>query len=335
MTIIEDKIRELEKIPFLGIRPQDFEDFWRKNLQKEKSVPPGLELKKIPYPLSKVEVFKATLLARDQVKLQGYYLRPKNARNLPGLVRFHGYSSNRGQISELLLWALQGYAILALDVRGQCGETGDARAYPQGAFSGWMTLGIQSPQTYYFRQVYLDALRAVEALANQKEVDEKRIGCMGKSQGGALALVATALNNTFGPEFNLKAQVKAITAAIPFLADFRQGYRMQREGPLDELAWYFRLHDPAHEKEEKIFATLDYFDIVHFAPWLGKETAALVSMSLKDTVCPPPTIYSLYKALPGRKKILVYPEYEHEVPDVYVDEQIAFLAKELGLELEL
>lgn len=354
MTIIQKKLQELENIPSLGGCPEDFGEFWLEELGRDHQVKARLELEEITYPLSKVQVFSAVVLAGDRTELKGYYLRPamtdmkqnpgsnnqfassrdmKNAayppKVLPGLVRFHGYSGNRGQISELLFWALQGYAILALDVRGQCGETPDQRVYPSGSFSGWMTLGLESPHCHYFRQVYLDAARAVEALANQPEVDKERIGCIGKSQGGGLAIVAAGLINALGEEVGLESQAKAVTAAIPFLTDFRRGYQLQNGGPLDELAWYFQLHDPEHKREEKVFRTLDYFDAVNFAPWVGSAT--LVSMGLKDTVCPPPTIYSLYRAISGEKKLLVYPEYGHESPDEFVDRQIEFLARELGL----
>ncbi|MEL1134991.1 acetylxylan esterase [Desulfitobacterium sp. THU1] len=354
MEIIEDKLRELESIPFLGRCPKDFREFWLESLRTDSRVSARLELERIPYPIAKVEVFSATVLGGDEVELKGYYLRPalttisnhgiqKEERTdlnlheegqsqlFPGLVRFHGYSGNRGQISELLLWALQGYAILALDVRGQSGETPDHRVYPAGSFSGWMTLGIESPHQHYFRQVYLDAVRAVAALANQSEVDENRIGCIGKSQGGGFAVTAAAMTNTLGKEVGLQSRVKAVSAAIPFLCDFRRGYQLQSGGPLDELAWYFQLYDPGHRREKEIFKTLDYFDTVHFAPWLGEEVSSLVSMGLKDTVCPSATIYALYRSIEGKKQLLVYPEYGHESPDEFVDRQIEFLARVLGV----
>ncbi|MGI1660156.1 MAG: acetylxylan esterase [Desulfitobacterium sp.] len=333
MEIIEDKLRELESIPCLGRYPKDFSEFWLESLRTDSRVPALLELERIPYPITKVEVFSATVLAGDEVGLRGYYLRPALTviNNFPGLVRFHGYSGNRGQISELLFWALQGYAILALDVRGQSGETPDHRVYPTGSFSGWMTLGLESPHRHYYRQVYLDAVRAVAALANQSEVDESRIGCLGKSQGGGLAVTAAAMTNTLGKEVGLPSRVKAVSAAIPFLCDFRRGYQLQSGGPLDELAWYFHLHDPEHRREKGIFTTLDYFDTVHFAPWLGEEVSSFLSMGLKDTVCPPATVYALYRAIEGKKQLLVYPEYGHESPDEFVDRQIEFLAGVLGV----
>lgn len=111
--------------------------------------------------------------------------------------------------------------------------------------------------------------------------------------------------------------------------DFREAFKLHNDGPLAELAWYFRLFDPEHHREEKVFKVLDFFDALHFAPWIGEQGHCLVSVGLKDTACPPPTIYALYKALSGEKKIHVYPEYGHESPDEFIDRQVEFLAREL------
>lgn len=331
MTFIQEGLRVLEQYRPSGIRPEEFEHFWLDRLQRDKPAAAKLELEEVPYPLSQVQVFKAALPAGDGVILKGYYLRPAYppALHFPGLVRFHGYSGNRGQISELLLWALQGYAVLALDVRGQCGETPDGRSYPAGGFSGWLTLGLDSPENHYFRQVYLDALRAVEALSRQPEVDETRLGVFGKSQGGGLAIAAAGLANGLGKRAGLQARVKAVSAAIPFLTDFRGGFKYHTEGPMVELSHYFRYFDPEHKREGEIFKVLDYFDILHFAPWLGEAAHSLVSIGLKDQACPPTTIHALYQALSGEKQLLVYPEYGHESPDEFMDQQIKLFAKNL------
>jgi cephalosporin-C deacetylase len=329
MSFIQNKIKELEQYSPSGSCPQDFIRFWTESLKSDHPTTARLELNAISYPLTQVEVFNASLQAGDGVVLKGYYLRPALKYQFPGLVRFHGYSGNRGQISELLFWALQGYAVLGLDVRGQCGGTPDGRIYTAGGFSGWMTLGLDSPQNHYFRQVYLDAVRAVEALSRQQEVDEKQIGVFGKSQGGGLAIIAAGLVNGLGQEAGMQAQVKAVSAAIPFLGDFRGAYALHREGPLAELEWYFRLSDPEHKREEDIFKVLDYFDAVNFAPYVGEAVKKLISVGLKDTACPPPTVHALYRALTGEKTLLVYPEYGHESPDEFVDRQIEFLAGEL------
>lgn len=353
MGIVEEKAAELGKYTPELTRPQDFEHFWRMavgeifpghngipswridpeagEISEEYQVSLDLELEDCLYPLKKVKVHKALLEASDGTLLRGWYLCPAEAEEdykVPGLVRFHGYSSNKGKISELLLWALQGYAVLAMDVRGQCGDTPDARVYSSGAFSGWMTLGLDSPMEYYYRQVYLDSIQLIEALARRPEVDARRIGLFGNSQGGALATIAAAILTRFeGEVTGITARVTAVNAGIPFLSDVKKAYREHTDGPWAELDWYFRMHDPLHEREDEIFNVLSYFDAMNFAPWV--KCPVLVSVGLKDTACPPPTIFALYNHLAGEKEIILYPDYGHESNDNHVDKQIIFLAQRL------
>ena len=67
-----------------------------------------------------------------------------------------------------------------MDTRGQGGEwlpgaTGDPGAGASGAeHPGVMTRGIDSPDTYYFRRLYADAVRAVETAAEHPLVDAAR-----------------------------------------------------------------------------------------------------------------------------------------------------------------
>jgi len=313
--------------------PEDFSQFWMEGLTEDLRILPEIELKQIKYPLIQVEVFEACVRAGDGLSLKGWYVRPKDRFNLPGLVRFHGYSGNRGQISELLFWALQGYAVLGMDVRGQCGETPDGRIYSQGHFAGWMTQGVYDPQDYYLRQVYLDAVRLAISLGRQPEVNEDKLGVFGKSQGGGLALITAALINKgsslikaqSGNEVN--PQIKAVCAGIPFLCDFPLAYTQAQDGPLAELTQYFRYYDPEHKTFDHVFNTLSYFDGVNFAPWI--DAPVLFSVGLKDTACPPQTIFGVYNLIVDKKEIAVYPDYGHETIDAFVDRQIAFFAREL------
>lgn len=353
MSIVQEKICQLMKYKPELTRQPDFESFWQmaveevfpqqsslpswkidpesRSIAEEYKVSFKLELEEYKYPLKQVEVFKAVLEAADGTLLHGWYLRPSFANKdnqVPGLVRFHGYSSNKGKICELLLWALQGYAVLAMDVRGQCGDTPDARVYSSGAFSGWMTLGLNSPMEYYYRQVYIDSVHQVEALARRPEVNSQKIGLFGNSQGGALSVVAAALLSRFAKTFEgITARVAAVNAGIPFLSDMKRAYREHTDGPWAEFDWYFRMYDPLHEREDEIFTNLSYFDAMNFAPWVNCPT--LVSVGLKDTACPPPTIFALYNHLNGEKDIIAYADYGHESIDNHVDRQIVFFAQKL------
>ena len=79
-----------------------------------------------------------------------------------------GYGGGRAFPVDHALFAAAGHAELVMDTRGQGGEwmpgaTGDPGAGASGAeHPGVMTRGIASPETYYFRRLYTDAVRALE-----------------------------------------------------------------------------------------------------------------------------------------------------------------------------
>jgi len=62
-----------------------------------------------------------------------------------------------------------------MDTRGQNNQSQDAATPSEGHYMGWMTQGIRDPQSYYYRYVYGDAIRALELLAKREEVDPQRL----------------------------------------------------------------------------------------------------------------------------------------------------------------
>ena len=50
------------------------------------------------------------------------------------------------------------------------------------AFPGYMTRGITDPSTYYYRRVFTDAVRAVEAARSHPAVDPGRVAVSGASR---------------------------------------------------------------------------------------------------------------------------------------------------------
>ena len=63
--------------------------------------------------------------------------------------------------------------------------------YTQG--QEYITQGIESPETYIFRDIVCHCLRALDVLAAQPEVEPEKLIVGGMSQGGGLALVTAAL----------------------------------------------------------------------------------------------------------------------------------------------
>jgi cephalosporin-C deacetylase len=161
-----------------------------------------------------------------------------------------------------------------------------------------MTLGIESPATYYYRRVYTDAVRAVEVAAGHPRVDPARIAVAGGSQGGGIAIAAAALAHR---------HVKLAMADVPFLCHFRRATEITDEMPYQEITRYLKVH---RDRIEQVFRTLAYFDGIHFAPRI--RARCLFSAGLMDMICPPSTIFAAYNRVKAPREIRLYAYNEHE-----------------------
>jgi cephalosporin-C deacetylase len=222
-------------------------------------------------------------------RIRGWYMRPRGDGPFPGVVWYHGYGGQGARPLELYTLAAQGIAVMSMDCRGQGGEVADLPADGLGHSPGWLTKGIREPETYYYRYVYADAVRALEALSGLEEVDATRIAVTGASQGGGLALAAAALSPR--PCF--------AWADIPFLCHFRRGVEVALAGPYPELADFVRRHP---ELEPAVWRTLDYFDNLVLAPWISAPT--VVTAGLWDEICPPSTIFPTFARIGSSDKEL-------------------------------
>jgi cephalosporin-C deacetylase len=282
--------------------PEDFDAFWSKTLDTARYSADGpAEYRQVEdSPLSTVEVFDVRFPGWGGQPVAAWLVLPRGSRGpLPAVVTYIGYSGGRGLHHEHLLFASSGYAHLVVDSRGQGHDTPDPDPVPCTQYvGGFMTRGIEDPAHYYYRRLMTDCVRAVEALREHPAVDPSRIVVSGGSQGGGLALAVAGLAGD---------AVAAALVDVPFLCHFRRAAEIASDGPYPELAHYLSVHkrvDP-----DPVFATLDYFDGVHFAP---RATApALFSVGLMDPVCPPSTVYAAYNRYGGEKDIRVWRFGDH------------------------
>lgn len=145
-------------------RPKDFAAFWAKSREELRQVPVEAEWQGVDYPADGVRLYAVTYAGFGGTRVHAWYAVPARtpAGRLPGLVVFHGYDwSVEGGVHEVVNWGLHGYATLAMLTRGQQGG-GEGMPSTHGHSLGWMTQGILDPATYYYRAVYMDAVRAVD-----------------------------------------------------------------------------------------------------------------------------------------------------------------------------
>ena len=285
------------------VPPADFDAFWSATLAEARDFPLAAEF--LPYDagLKLVDVFDVTFAGFGGHPVRGWFILPAGAsEKRPLVVRYLGYGGGRGLPLDHLAWPAAGYAHLVMDTRGQGsgwspGDTPD----PVGsdvAHPGFMTRGILGRDTYYYRRVFTDAVRAIEAGLSHPLVDASRIAVVGGSQGAGISLAAAAL----------APRVGAIMADVPFLCDFPRAVRMAPRDPYGEISRYLAIH---RNKVETVFETLRYFDGTCFAPRI--TSPALISVAQMDSICPPSTVYAAYNGLSSRDKTMLdYGFNDHE-----------------------
>jgi cephalosporin-C deacetylase len=304
------------------VDPPDFDDFWAATLAATREHDLGLVLEPVDSGLATVEVFDVTFAGFGGHPIRGWLYVPRHVpRPLPGVVQYMGYGGGRGHMYEALLWSAAGYAHLMMDVRGQGanhhpGATGDPVGPSGPVFPGLMTSGIEGPEHYYYRRVFTDAVRAVDALRAAPGVDPDRVAVVGGSQGGGMALAVGALRD----------DVAAVVAHVPFLCDIRRASRITDAMPYKEIGRYLASHRYA---TEQVFRTLSYFDGVSFARRITAPT--WLSAALMDPVCPPSTVFGAYHELRGPKTIQLWEFNGHEGGQAFDDElSVRFLAGLFG-----
>lgn len=303
--------------------PADFDAFWDKTLAEARQFPLAANFKPVETHLKLVNVFDVTFNGYGGQPIKGWFILPKGQdKRLPCLVEYIGYGGGRGFPHEWLDWPNAGYAYFVMDTRGQgsawrSGDTPDLElngGNPQ--LPGFMTRGVFKPETYYYRRVFTDAARAVEAARSHPGVDKSRIALSGGSQGGGITLAAAAL----------VPDVAIAMPDVPFLCNFQRAVDLVDSEPYVEIAHFCQIH---RAQIETVFNTLSYFDGINFA--VRAKAAALFSVALMDTICPPSTVFAAYNYYAGPKEIRVWKFNDHEGGGAHqVIEKFKFAAEKLA-----
>lgn len=162
---------------------------------------------------------------------------------------------------------------------------------------GYFTKGIEDPDNWIFHAFVRDALRALDILAAQPEVDPSHLYCAGLSQGGGLGIMLSAATD----------RIRAACADLPFLSSMPWAIKKAYRYPYKEFA------DWASRRAlgmEAVLGTLAYFDTLNCAT--RAKCPIQVSYGTRDPACTPNTVMAIYKALPEPKNLLVYEDHGHD-----------------------
>ena len=302
--------------------PADFDAFWSRTLDETRSHALEARFDPVETGLTLIETFDVTFAGYGGHPINGWLQVPKGASSrLPCVVEFIGYGGGRGKPHDWLLWSAAGYAHLVVDTRGQGsswlpGDTPDPDPVGDPHFPGFMTRGILDPERHYYRRVYSDGVRAVEAARSHPAVDPRRIAVTGASQGGGITLAVSGLVD----------DLVAAMPDVPFLSHIRRATEITDAHPYQEIARYCVSH---RDQVERVFETLAYFDGMQFAA--RAKAPALFSAGLMDEICPPSTVFASFNHYAGPKEIETWRYNHHEGGGTFqVAEKLAFLDRVLS-----
>lgn len=286
--------------------PEDFDAFWQKQREELDQVPIR-ELARIP--VTSEGKYKNKVVCWD-VKVQcsggnpvsGYLCMPVNAapKSLPAIVTFQG----SGVVSAGKELAL-GSKMIAFCMNAHGIENGQPRSYYQNLkiegrypMSNYASYGVWKKDLYYYKGVFLRIMRALDYIKTLPEWDGRTLIVSGVSQGGAMSIVAAALDH----------QVTFCNAGVPALCDHNAVYADRLPG------WPKVVYTPKEQlnNEKKWFMmNMNYFDVAHFAKRVKCDIA--LSAGLLDYVCSPASVMAAYNSIAPEvnKTIRIVPDGTH------------------------
>jgi cephalosporin-C deacetylase len=278
-----------------AIKKDKIAAFWRATKEKLASEPMEAVVEQVSDPLP-YRKYRVTLRGLHGVKFRAYMSVPvrgeTSPRPLPAIIGAPGYGGKQQGVE--LDECQRGYVILQVFPRSQ----GESETLWKIDGPDKLTWRIGAPDGYYYQGAYADLLRGIDFLSGRPEVDPQRIGMMGTSQGGGIALAVAAID----------PRVRAVTAHVPCLCDLRKAAGIA--GSHANV-----LLNKAGMNGESAWKTLDYFDALHLVQDL--HAPALVSSGGKDPTCPASTIRATFDRIGGVKSLVSYPDLPHTTSQAF------------------
>jgi cephalosporin-C deacetylase len=286
-------------------RPPDFDAFWNSTLEELASIDPEYKISiSDEYSDAEFDVFRVDMKSYQSIPIYGWLSIPKAKGKYPLIVGYGAY------LRTITPEFFHNYACFMLNVRGVDPAVMDMINPEKKQL---FVVGIESKETYVYRGIYMDCIRAIDFLvshAREFNFDLDRVAVYGGSQGGTLALVTAAL---------LKKRINTVSADSPVYCDFYNTLDIiaNETNPcyiLKDLTNLPEYH-PAYSREN-ILQTLSYYEVQNFIPAI--ECSVLIGTGLMDMIAPPTTVIAAFnkmkKSVIAKSELYTYPTYTHEVP---------------------
>ena len=158
-----------------------------------------------------------------------------------------------------------------------------------------MYRGLDAPEDYYYKDVYVGCARAIDFLCSLPEFDGRNVGVSGGSQGGALTIVTAALNK----------KVTFLAPFYPALSDMN-GFLEGRAGGWPK---FFSTDRQLPATPDVAVRTLSYYDVVNFARQL--TVPGFYSYGYNDETCSPTSVTAVVNSVKAPKEVVITPVSGH------------------------
>jgi cephalosporin-C deacetylase-like acetyl esterase len=296
--------------------PADFEAFWQRAVADARRVPLEPVMTRLSgHSTPEVDVYHVSFQnQRAGSRLYGMLSVPARPGKYPAMLVVPGagvrpYFPSVGT-------ARRGVIHLAIGIHGIPVDR-DSLLYNElraTALQNYMRAGIEDRDAYYYKRVFVGVLRAGDFIFGLPQFDGTNYVVRGGSQGGALAILAGALD----------PRVRAIGVSHPAMSD-HFGYLFGRAS-----GWPHVFQDTVGMKArpEKM-ETLRYYDVVNFARLL--RVPGFYAWGFNDTTVPPTSVYAAYNLIQAPKQVLVAPEVGHFNTPEQTARMDAWLMERLGV----
>lgn len=262
--------------------PEDFDEFWNKNLEELKKYELRPEMTLLPERCTKtVDVYHVSYRNIGGSRMYGVLTIPKAEGKYPAIIRLPG--AGIGPKSGDVKHSERGIIILELGIHGIPVNL-EGSIYDdltRGVLSAYYLDNLENRDTYYYKRVFLGCVKAIDFLQSLPQCDGK-IGTLGGSQGGLLSIVTSRLDS----------RIKATAVYFPAMCD-QEGYTHGRAG-----GWPHAFKFKANCTKEKL-TTARYYDAANFAR--GLKAPVFYAFGYNDITCAPTTTRSTYNVITAPK----------------------------------
>ena len=296
--------------------PSDLMAFWNRAIADARRVPLDARMTRIAqWSTPEVDVYHVNFQNhRAGSRLYGILSMPSKPGKYPAMLVVPG-AGVRPYFPSVAT-ARRGVIHLAIGIHGIPVDR-DSLLYNElraTALQRYYTYNLDDRDEYYYKRVYVGAVRAGDFIFSLPQFDGTNYVVQGGSQGGGLSIVTAVLD----------PRVKAIAASYPAMSD-QLGYRQGRAG-----GWPHLFQDTTRMSAlpEKL-ATIAYYDVVNFARLL--RVPGIYAWGYNDNVVPPTASWATWNAITAPKESVIVPETAHNRVKSQTDRMDAWLLERLGV----